>query len=948
MSPCADGLACGTDGRCGGLGAVCADVTGCEESLDCSRGVCGGGGAGCGTDEACLGRDCAGGVCGALGSACASDAACREGLPAATTPVVATAPPAPGPKTVCRACVEGGRCATGPGRAGLGDPCDLAPACPAGEACVDGTCGTFSAVSSGRVHGCGLRPDSQIVCWGDASRGALEVPPGDYVAVSAGHSFTCALRADATLACWGAGLPASPPAGRFASVTAGVAHACALREDGEAVCWGSDQGEARPPAGRWRALSAGAGYTCGLREDGTLACFGLNNADRPRAPDGAFVQVAAGHLHACARRDDGSAVCWGSDAYGQLAVPAGPFASIQAGFHHTCGLRNDGRIECWGADQWGQSRPPAGEFRAIDVRAEQGCGVRLSGGLACWGLGDRGQTAPPACTPPTRCEPEIDCFSGACGGPGATCGGDEACARSACLAGICGADGAPCDAGADCAGGLCEAGFCQSPAEPCTTDAECAPWGDACVFGICDRVVQLSAPPVNVAFSANLTEGCARTRRGRALCWGPGDWRVLPEGPYKDVQTALEVACGQRLDGVVHCQGPAPWIAALPLDAPLAQIRVSDTHGCALRPDGTAVCAGHGAAAAVPPDRLSAITAGQGFSCGLTTDGEARCWGLDNPQGRPGSLAAPPGRFVRIKSSPTASCAQAADGSLRCWGGDVRSPEGRYLDFDVAVFNACGIGEDGVVRCWAAVEYEVTRASGSTIAIHGYAGLCTLGAGLRPACTTSGDRLFTGRLPDAGLVALAAPGGGFGFCGLEADGRSACVGKGWAVQVPAAALQTIAVGSTVCGLDAAGQPHCGAGPLAAAPALRAAQVVVGRDFACALGTDARVTCWGPSRIGLPDDRYQALAANDVWLCGLRLDGQATCVGIEGLLPDLAPPDPPPGPFDLIAAGVSDPHRAVCGRRETGEVVCWGGPSLTPRSPRPPSSTWPLAATSRAG
>ena len=92
---------------------------------------------------------------------------------------------------------------------------------------------TFSSISSGFGHTCGLREDGAAVCWGGL--------------------HTCGLREDGAAVCWGYSRfsQASPPEGEaFASISSGGGHTCGLRKDGAAVCWGwNEYGQASPPEG---------------------------------------------------------------------------------------------------------------------------------------------------------------------------------------------------------------------------------------------------------------------------------------------------------------------------------------------------------------------------------------------------------------------------------------------------------------------------------------------------------------------------------------------------------------------------------------------------------------------------------------------------------------------------------------------------------------------------
>ncbi len=77
--------------------------------------------------------------------------------------------------------------------------------------------GTFTAVSAGLYHTCGVRTNGTLACWGYNAYGQATPPPGTFTAVSAGNAHTCALRTNGTLACWGRNDfgQATPPPGTF-------------------------------------------------------------------------------------------------------------------------------------------------------------------------------------------------------------------------------------------------------------------------------------------------------------------------------------------------------------------------------------------------------------------------------------------------------------------------------------------------------------------------------------------------------------------------------------------------------------------------------------------------------------------------------------------------------------------------------------------------------------
>jgi len=250
--------------------------------------------------------------------------------------------------------------------------------------------GTFSHVSVGEWHTCGVRTDGTLACWGDNGYGQATPPTGTFSQVSAGDYHNCGLRTDGTLACWGLnwGGQATPPTGTFTQVSAGNSHTCGVRTDGTLACWGWDYHEkATPPAGTFSQVSAGYLHTCGVRTDGTLACWGDNDYGQTSSlPTGTFTEVSAGAYHTCGLRTEGTLACWGlMNDYGQVTPPAGTFSQVSTGWYHNCGLRADGSLACWGRNNYGQATPPTGTFTEVSAGDLHTCGLRTDGTLACWG-----------------------------------------------------------------------------------------------------------------------------------------------------------------------------------------------------------------------------------------------------------------------------------------------------------------------------------------------------------------------------------------------------------------------------------------------------------------------------------------------------------------------------------------------------------------------------------
>ena len=239
----------------------------------------------------------------------------------------------------------------------------------------------------------------------------------------------------------------------------------------------------------------------------------------------------------------------------------------------------------------------------------------------------------------------------------------------------------------------------------------------------------------SVAITAGLDHACALETDGIAYCWGQnltgqaGTGTGLTRGDPVTVAGARHFAqisagrlhtCGVTVEGAIYCWGSdkhgqlgndasfhcLPWDSTvqcsyypLPVSSTLTFTSVSAgfDHTCALATDGTAWCWGSSATGALghgPTAGLDirtpvvvegglhfkAISAGKWFTCGLTTDGQAYCWGANDAYQMGNSTAPLNGavtspvpvatseRFVSIDAGEHHTCATTADGVAWCWG----------------------------------------------------------------------------------------------------------------------------------------------------------------------------------------------------------------------------------------------------------------------------------------
>ena len=233
-----------------------------------------------------------------------------------------------------------------------------------------GTANDWTSVAAGGVHSCGLRGAGTLWCWGGNDSGALALGSDEAVVpmparvgdaqdwdhVTLGIHHGCGVRRDGSLWCWGdnalgqlgQGLDLQP----FPSPTQ--------------VGIGQD----------WSLIRTGAGHTCALARDGSLWCWGSHQSGalglgeedeqnpldfEPRRVGDAtdWVDLALGGFQTCARKTDESLWCWGQNGDGELGVgfvgdvwvPTrlagnGWLDVALAGFD--CGIAADGSPACWG------------------------------------------------------------------------------------------------------------------------------------------------------------------------------------------------------------------------------------------------------------------------------------------------------------------------------------------------------------------------------------------------------------------------------------------------------------------------------------------------------------------------------------------------------------------------------------------------------------------------
>jgi alpha-tubulin suppressor-like RCC1 family protein len=363
----------------------------------------------------------------------------------------------------------------------------------------------------------------------------------------------------------------------------------------------------------------------------------------------------------------------------------------------------------------------------------------------------------------------------------------------------------------------------------------------------------------------------------------------------------------------------------------------------------TATVEGKTATSSIGIHTFTRMSAGRGFSCGLTSDGTAYCWG-GNSRGQLGDGSVTPKllpvkvatdiKFVAITSGSSHSCGLAETGLAYCWGENSTAQLGdgtttaspspvpvgggyRFLSIAASAENTCATTPEREVYCWGKVQYYYDD---------------IYGGNARWINQTSPLR------SGSGMVAVVA-GLYDQYCSVDEAGLAYC----WTVQFLSPLYSGQGPSSPVL-------PPV-RGPISTT--YHFTTVRVGYRHACGIVETGQAYCWGENASGQLGDGttvnkgsptlvlggflFESLAAGGDFLpggggsttgftCGVAIGGKAYCWGVnsQGELgtgstaASVLTPQPVAG--NALFTGIRASFGSTCGLAVGGAAYCWGGNS----------------------
>lgn len=653
--------------------------------------------------------------------------------------------------------------------------------------------------------------------------------------------------------------------------------ACAVLGDGTLWCWGDNAHLALGVETRdfvrptqvgtdtdWAEIATSPDHSCATKTTGTLWCWGEgatgflgtgSMVDQPvpvqvgTATD--WSQPAVGLLGGCALRA-GVPHCWGANAWGfvgdgsalpqlspvPVGVPTGTvFTRITTGGYHACGVSTDGVGWCWGYGGYGAIgvepaisdnpfpvRVGTERWTTLEASGDLTCAIRSDGTLWVWGLY--------VSATPLQIGTATDHTAVACGGP-------FDIPRHVCaLRGT----------------ALWCAGFDNQGQLGAMRGGR----------GALDEPVAIEPGRVFTRVVAAEGTTCA-VRDDEVVCTGAGSsgqlgdgverWATTPHpvsGTWAELDTGANFVAAVSTDGAMWGWGNNTsdqlsddlWQGthapiAISTTADWTRVRTTNAGALGLKGDGSIWRFGANPTTdygwnlyhpAVPIGAATwlATDGGDNHDCGIQTDGEVWCWGV-NREGQIGTgdltfVAAPvkvsPANsvFTDISAGGSSTCAIRDDGTRWCWGSNGTGTLGdgttmarlvptqigadtTWATVSVGLARGCGVRTNGTLWCWGDAPGDGSAATRLDPV---------------PIGTASWQQVSVGRDHT---------------CGVQVDGTLWCWGQN-------------TTGELGTGLRTAQLAPVRVGAGTSWRTVRA-----GSAFTCALDTAGAAACWGDGRAG---------------------------------------------------------------------------------------------------
>jgi alpha-tubulin suppressor-like RCC1 family protein len=541
----------------------------------------------------------------------------------------------------------------------------------------------FAQISAGGNHTCALTDSGEVWCWGMNDDGQLgdgtntnRSTPVAVVGLSsgvarlaAGINYTCAIIAAGGMKCWGANyygqlgdgttdkrntpVTVLDLSGVVTALAASVSggHTCALLTGGGLKCWGYNY---------WGQLGDGTTQT----RLTPVSVTGLGSG---------VSAVSAGEGYTCALLTGGWMKCWGANASGQLGdgslqdhwVPmnviglGSSVAIMSAGWAHTCAALSSGGVKCWGENWIGalgngnntDSSTPVdvvgltGAVTLLDVGYSHTCVWATDGTVKCWGSNDLGEL------------------------------GDGSTLASNSPVDVIGLEGSFISL---------SAGAGHSCALNAARQARC--WGNNGFGQVGDGAIVQRSTPLEVigltSAALKLAAGdyhtCVLTASGGVKCWGENQAGQLGDGTQRSSSRPVDVVgLASGVNAIAAGIGHTCALTAL------GGVKCWGANNAGQLGDGTTINRLTPVNVTGLASGVSAIAAGFGFTCALTTSGGVKCWGV-NFRGQVGDGTTTnryvPVDVVGLSSGVTAissgyqTCALLMGGGVKCWGYDSITP----------------------------------------------------------------------------------------------------------------------------------------------------------------------------------------------------------------------------------------------------------------------------------